>query len=345
MGRYDIGLARDPRRERHSGHCAGNEKYFVLLTVIVRAYYKGDRMELRHLRYFVAVAEELNFRRAAQRLHITQPSLSLQIRQLEEDIGAQLLERDTHQVSLTPAGHSYLEDSRRLLRDAGDSARNALRISRGEAGQLSIGFVASLGHGVFPSVLRAYRKSFPEVELRLLEMDTSQQIEALVERRLHLGFIGLGLPKETSDLELSLVAEEKLVAGLPDDHPLLRRGRKAVNSLELSELAGERLLLTARQNAPIYNPWIITLCQQAGFHPHDVQEMGQPVTVLNYVAAGVGFTILPAQFSRLQTVGVRFIPLKGPLPTYRYYVAWLANNPHSAVHHFIQIAKIAHPPE
>lgn len=295
-------------------------------------------MELRHLRYFVAVAEELNFRRAAARMNVTQPSLSTQIRQLEEDVGARLLQRDTHRVSLTPAGLSFLEDCRRLLRDAGDSARNALRISRGEAGQLSIGFVPSLGHGLFPRVLRAYRKRFPNVALSLSEMDTGQQIEALASRRLHLGFIGLGLPRETSDLELTLVAEEKLVVVLPEDHPLTRQGRSRAASVRLRALAGERLLLSARQNAPIYNPWIVTLCQQAGFQPHDVQEMGQPVTVLNYVAAGLGFTILPAQFGRLQTFGVRFIPLREPTPVYRYYVAWSPGNTHSALHHFIKIA-------
>jgi DNA-binding transcriptional LysR family regulator len=288
----------------------------------------------------VAVAEELNFRRAAARMNIAQPSLSTQVRQLEETVGAQLLERDTHRVSLTPAGISFLEDCRRLLRDAENSARNALRISRGEAGRLSIGFVASLGHGLFPSVLRAYRKSFPDVELHLTEMDTTQQIEALTARRLHLGFIGLGLPRETSDLELMLVAEEKLVAVLAEDHPLIRRGKGTVKNLHLRSLAGEKLLLAARQNAPIYNPWIITLCQQAGFQPHDLQEIGQPVTVLNYVAAGLGFTVLPAQFSRLQTVGVRFIPLRGPIPGYRYYVAWSPKNTHSSLHHFVKIAQL-----
>jgi DNA-binding transcriptional LysR family regulator len=295
-------------------------------------------MELRHLRYFVAVAEELNFRRAATRMNVTQPSLSTQIRQLEEDVGARLLQRNTHRVSLTPAGVSFLEDSRRLLGDAESSARNAMRISRGEAGQLSIGFVASLGHGLFPRVLRAYRKEFPDVALSLTEMDTTQQIEALASRRLHLGFIGLGLPRETSDLELKLVAKEKLVAVLPEYHPLAGTERRPAASLRLRALAGEKLLLSARQNAPIYNPWIITLCQQAGFQPHDVQELGQPVTVLNYVSAGLGFTILPAQFSKLPTFGVRFIPLREPVPVYRYYVAWSVKNTHSALQHFIKIA-------
>jgi len=295
-------------------------------------------MELRHLRYFVSVAEELNFRRAAARMNVSQPSLSTQIRQLEENLDSRLLDRDTHRVSLTPAGKSFLEDCRRLLRDAEDSARNTRRISRGEAGQLSIGFVASLGHGLFPHVLRSYRKQYPDVELRLTEMDTTQQIEALASRRLHLGFIGLGLPKETTQLELSLVGEEKLMAVLPEDHPLARQGRRPAPFIRLRQLSRERLLLAARTNAPIYNPWVVTLCQQAGFQPRDVLETGQPVTVLNYVAAGLGVTLLPAQFSRLPTVGVAFVALKNPAPVYRYYVAWEKGNTHRSLHHFVDIA-------
>jgi len=296
-------------------------------------------MELRHLRYFEAVAEELNFRRAARRMNVTQPSLSTQIRQLEEEMQARLLERDTHRVSLTPAGRRFLEDCRKLLRDAAESARTARRISRGEAGQLAIGFVASLGHGLLPRVLRAYRKKYPDVDLRLAEMDTTEQIEALAARRLDVGFIGLGLPRETSDLSLELVAEEKLVAVLPQDHPLATADGRAVASVPLRALEGERLLLSARQSAPIYNPWILTLCQQAGFQPYDVQEAGPPVTVLNYVAAGMGVTVLPAQFSRVPMAGVRFVPLADPAPVYRYYAAWRSQNGHVALRHLVEIAR------
>ncbi len=292
-------------------------------------------MELRHLRYFEAVAEELNFRRAALRLNVTQPSLSTQIRQLEEQIDARLLERNTQRVSLTPAGRQFLDDCRGILRDANESVRKVRRISRGEAGQLSIGFVTSLGHGLLPGLLCAYRKRFPQVDLLLAEMDTTQQIEALTARRIDLGFIGLGLPRETSELHLALVAKEKLVAALPADHALGKSGKP----LPLRALAEERFLLSARQNAPIYNPWVIALCQQAGFQPHDVQETGQPMTVLNYVAAGLGVTLLPAQFSRLPTVGVRFVPLASPAPIYRYYAAWSPQNEHSALLQFVKFLR------
>lgn len=298
-------------------------------------------MELRHLRYFVAVAEELNFRRAAEKVHVTQPSLSAQIRQLEEEIGARLLERDTHRVALTPAGRNFLEGCRGVLRDVEDCTRSTQRIARGEAGQLSIGFVASLGHGLLPGVLRTFRQKFPGIELRLVEMDTTQQIDALTARRLDLGFIGLGLPTEISNLQLATVAEERLVVVLPQDHPLAPKGRGTPRPLPLSALAGEPFLLAARQSAPLYNPWLLVLCQQAGFQPNVVQEAGQPVTVLNYVAAGLGITILPAQFGRLSTVGVSVVPLSRQVPSYRYCAAWIPENEHPALANFVAAAKAA----
>ena len=293
-------------------------------------------MELRHARYFVTVSEELNFRRAAERLHLAQPSLSTQIRLLEEDVGVQLLERDSHKVELTPAGRSFLEGCRRLLQDAEDCGRTARRIARGESIPLSLGFVPSLAHGFLPRVLRLFRQRFPDMQLFLTEMDSTAQIEQIAGHRIDLGFIGLGLPKDIPELEIVAVAEERLVAAIPQDHPLAHKSRKAI---PLKALANERFLLGSRVNAPVFNPWIIVLCQQAGFQPHVVQESGQPITVLNYVAAGLGVTIVPEQFSRLVTAGLRFIPLARPTPRYRYCAARMRNNRNPVVEYFIQIAR------
>lgn len=296
-------------------------------------------MELRHLRYFVAVAEELNFRRAAQRLRVAQPPLSTQVRQLEEEIGARLLERDSHRVALTAAGAAFLEHGRRILHDAEEAAHAARRAARGETGRLSIGFVASLAQGVLPGVLRDYRKQFPAVELSLKEMDTAQQMEELAARRLDLGFIGLGLPQESSELELAVVAEEPLVAALPEDHPLARDPRR--KSVQLSALSKEKFFLAARQNAPVYNPWLMVLCQQAGFQPQVAREADRPATALNYVAAGFGVTIVPAQFGRTPTPGVRFLTLSGSVPRYRYCAAWRRDAGTPALGRFIVAAREA----
>jgi DNA-binding transcriptional LysR family regulator len=309
--------------------------YFVQVVAIGYNYCRSH-MELRHARYFVAVAEELNFRRAAGRLHLAQPSLSAQIRLLEEDVGVQLLDRDSHKVELTPAGRSFLEGCRRLLRDADDCGRTARRVARGESVPLSLGFVPSLAHGFLPRVLRLFRQRFPDLQLFLTEMDSTAQVEQIAANRIDLGLIGLGLPKDIPDLDVVVVAEERLVAALPQDHLLVRRPRK---SIPLKALANEHFLLGSRLNAPVFNPWIIVLCQQAGFQPHVVQESGQPITVLNYVAAGLGVTIVPEQFSRLVSAGVRFIPLARPTPTYRYCAARMRNNHNPVVEHFIQVAR------
>jgi len=293
-------------------------------------------MELRHLRYFVAVAEELNFRRAAERIHISQPSLSAQIRQLEKEIGAQLLNRDTHQVSMTAAGEYFLESSRRLLNDSEDTINTAQRISSGEIGKLTVGFIDSLGHDLVPRILHAFHQNFPEVELNLQQMDTTDQIRELSARALDVGFLGLGLPEATPDLQLALIDEEPLMAALPEGHLLLQDNPK---SISVSALADENFYLADRQSAPLYNPWILVLCQQAGFTPNVIKETGAHVVVLGYIAAGLGVTILPAQFARMATAGVRFIPLVPPVAAYRYYIAWPSKNPHVAAAHFVKTAR------
>jgi DNA-binding transcriptional LysR family regulator len=284
----------------------------------------------------VAVAEELNFRRAAERIHVSQPSLSAQIRQLEKEIGARLLNRDTHRVSLTAAGEYFLESSRRILRDSEDTVHITQRISSGEMGKLTIGFVGSLGHDLMPRILRAFRRDHPEVELNLLEMDTTDQIRELNARALDVGLMGLGLPEATPDLQLALIDEEPLMAALPEDHPLLQNNPK---SIPVSALAEESFYLADRDSAPLYNPWIFVLCQQAGFTPNVVKETGTHIVVLGYIAAGLGVTILPAQFARTATTGVRFVPLIPPAAAYRYYIAWPSKNPHTALAQFVKTAK------
>jgi len=221
-------------------------------------------MELRHVRYFVAVAEELNFRRAAERLHLTQPSLSTQIRRLEEDVGVQLLERDSHKVELNPAGRSSLEGCRRLIQDADNYTRTARRIARGESVPLTIGFVPSLAHGLLPSVLRLFRQRFPDVQLLLSEMDSTAQIEQIASNRIDLGLIGLGLPKDIPELEIVVVAEERLVAAIPQDHPLTHKSHE---SIPLKTLAEERFVLGSRVTRRSSIPGLSSYASRLVFSP------------------------------------------------------------------------------
>jgi DNA-binding transcriptional LysR family regulator len=292
-------------------------------------------MELRHLRYFIAVAEELNFRRAAERLHISQPPLTTQVQQLEEEIGAKLLVRDSHHVALTAAGNVFLQSCRQLLRDAHAAAQSARRAAQGETGRLAIGFIASLAHGIVPSLLRNYRSRFPDVELILAEMDTSQQLEELRERRIDVGLMGAWAPLENSKLESVVIAEEPLIAALPEDHALARR-----RTLQLAALAHEKFVLASRQNASGYNTWLFRLCGKAGFKPQVARETyRRTTTVLNYVAAGFGVTVVPAQFSRVPTSGVVFVPLARRTPSYRYCAVWHRDGSTPVLERFVTAAR------
>ena len=262
-------------------------------------------MEFRHLRSFVAVAEALSFRRAAEGLHLAQPALSAQIQQLEEDVGTRLLERDSHHVALTAAGQEFLEHSRRMLRAAEEARHAAGRAARGETGRRSIGFIAQLSYEWLPKVLRVYHRRFPKVELTLTEMSPAQQVDELLARRLDLGICGVGLPEPHEELERTVLSEEDLVAALPWNHPLARQ-----KTLSLAALSGEGFIFSGPTYAPSLAAWFIGLCRQAGFEPRIVREADRAPSTLNYVAAGFGVSIFPAQIGRLKTPGVRFIPLE-----------------------------------
>src|SRR4051795_5181142 len=189
-------------------------------------------MELRHLRYFVAVAEELHFRRAAERLHMSQPPLSQQIRQLEEEVGAQLLLRNQHRVELTASGAAFLERAREILDAVEDAARQARRVQRGEVGRLAVGFVGSAMYSFVPELLRAFREHAPDIALRLHERGTTEQLRQLDDGRLDVGF--LRTPGRWPGLSFETVLEEQVVVAMPDVHPLAQRP-----IVRLSDLTGE----------------------------------------------------------------------------------------------------------
>ena len=293
-------------------------------------------MELRHLRYFVAAAEELSFRRAAERLHVSQPALSVQIQALEEELGATLLDRDRHHVALTAAGKVFLDRAHRLLRAADEAARAAVRAARGETGRLAIGFIAQLSYEWLPTVLRSFRKRFPDVEISLTELTPTRQIEELVDRRLDLGIIGLGLPQPHDELEVAVMSRERLIVALPLEHPLATR-----RTVALKELAREKFIFTSRQDAPAYSPWLLALCQRAGFEPEIALETDRSPSALNYVAAGFGVAIFPAQIGRLAMPLIRFVPLDKSTPEYHLCVAWRKDNRSPALERFLATARQA----
>lgn len=257
-------------------------------------------MELRHLRYFVAVAEELHFSRAALRLHIGQPPLSAQIQALEREVGAALLERTKRWVRLTDAGKLFLEDARRILSLADQAGETARRASRGEVGQLRVGFTSSMPFSeILPRVVNRYRQRYPNVNLSLQELPSMRQFEAIANRSLDLGFVRP--PEVAIDRDLSVITlrHDPLVLVMPTSHRLARR--KAVSFKDLSQ---EGFVMYSRDVGTGLHMQIHRLCRAAGFELLVSQEAREASTIIGLVAAGCGVSVLPASFQCIKMPGV-----------------------------------------
>ena len=291
-------------------------------------------MEFRHLRYFVAVAEELSFTRAAAVLHVAQSAVSAQIRFLEGSIGVTLLERNSRRVELTGAGRTFLQGAKKLLFDLEEIARQTRRIGQAETGQLAIGFIGAQSHEWMPLVLRRFRQKYPDVEVTLTEMVPSAQLEALLTHRLDLGVVGAIDGNPPAGLQVECIVEEEPLVGVPSDHVLANRP-----FVRLQQLKGEGFILTSRENAPSYRSWLGRLCQQAGFTPRVVQEVDRARTGVQYVAAGFGISIFGEHICRQPAPGVKFIPLRPSGQRIRYGVAWRKEPSEPLVHRFIEYTK------
>jgi DNA-binding transcriptional LysR family regulator len=277
-------------------------------------------MELRHLRYFVAVAEELHFGHAAARLRIAQPPLSRQIRDLEREIGTALFSREHRQVALTHAGAAFLPEARRTLAQAERAQRTAQRAARGEVGRLRVGFVeAATYSGVLPEVLGLFRAELPDVGLELFELSSRQQVEALREGRIELGILHSPPHDAAQWLGIERVLKDPMVAALPAGHRLAGRARVALRSL-----APEPFLMFHRPDGPGLYDRVIAACQTAGFSPQVAQQAGQLQTLVGLVAAGVGVALVPGSLAQLQRPGVVYRPVSGLAVDMGTWAAWRA---------------------
>lgn len=259
-------------------------------------------MELRHLRYFVVLAEELHFGRAAQRLGISQPPLSQQIRALELTLKARLFERTNRRVELTDAGRALLVEARATLDQAERAANIVGQAERGEIGELKIGFAPSAPLiAPFTATILAFRKASPGVRLVLDDLVTTQQIEALLERRLHIGFIRSpsvpDLPESIAAIELY---REPLSVFMRADHPLATRG----GAVPLKALANEPFVFFSRGSGTSLYDQVFALCRKAGFSPRIGQEARANATILGLVAVGLGVSILPASLRGIAVANV-----------------------------------------
>jgi DNA-binding transcriptional LysR family regulator len=273
-------------------------------------------MELRHLRYFVAVAEELHFRRAAERLHISQPPLSQQIRRLEEELDVRLLERSRRRVELTAAGAAFHERALEILAAVDDAARLARQVQRGEVGRLSIGFVGSAIYSIVPDVLRAFGASREGVDLRLRELTTAAQLDQLESGRIDVGFIRPA--SQRAGIAIEPVLHEPVVVALPESHRLAPR-----EELALDELAGEPLVMLTRTGSPGVRDALETATARFELEGQLVQEAAEMQTVIGLVAGGVGFSLVPGSVRELERRGVVYRSLANG-PTLELALAWRA---------------------
>ena len=290
-------------------------------------------MELRHLRYFVSVAEALSFTKAAARLHTAQPSLSRQIRDLEEELGVRLLNRTKQRVTLTDEGRSFLGDAKRLLALAAETVESVRRLHTGEVRALNIGYVSNLFHDLLPRTLASFHQELPTVSVNLFDLSCGDQFRALDEGKLDLGFVGLHEPIARRGLEFRTVASYKTVVALPKDNPLTSK-----TTVELKVLAPMFFIGMSEESYPFYREWLTKTCKRAGFTPKVLQDVDLERTMIHAVATGLGVALVPEQLKRLEHENVVFRPLNPSVGT-EGCVAWKNENPSAALKRFVQIVE------
>ena len=298
-------------------------------------------LELRHLRYFVAVAEEGHITRAAEHLGIQQPPLSKQIRILEEEIGARLFRRTPRGVVLTDVGDAFFEDAQIILGDVVRAVARARRTARGEAGRIVVGLTSSaMFHPLIQQIIRQFRETAPDVSLELREKASVEQVEALIEESLDVGFIRTAVPKHAGITIYPLI-EEPMLAAFPEGHHLARTDEKP---LLLEALADEPFVLYRRSTGAGLYDSIIAACNAAGFAPKREQEAPWVGATLNLVAAGLGVTLVPESFNRLHLDGVVYRRLTAhPRLTARIDLACRRSGHSSAAGAFISLVRAVAP--
>jgi DNA-binding transcriptional LysR family regulator len=255
-------------------------------------------MELRHLRYFVSVAEALSFTKAAEKLHTSQPSLTRQIRDLEEELGVRLLNRTKHLVTLTDEGRSFLADAKRLLALAAETVGSVRRLHSGEVRALNVCYVSNLFYDFLPRTIASLHRSFPTVSVNLFDMSCGEQFRALEGGKLDLGFVGLHEPIARRGLEFRTIASYKTVAALPKDNPLAGK-----TTVELKALAPMFFIGMSEGSYPYYREWLTKTCERAGFTPKVLQDVELERTMIHAVAAGLGVALVPEQLKKLEHDG------------------------------------------
>jgi len=303
-------------------------------------------MDLRHLRHFVTVAEELHFGRAAEKLNMTQPPLSQSIRALEAELGMALFERSKRHVALTPVGAQWLPHARALLAAAADLPVVAQRLSRGEIGSLRLAFVSTATYGMLPLVLSHYKAQFPAVEVILREATSDVQIEALLNGDIDTGLL-IAPPQAVMPPQIGYLPlhRENLVAAIPE--AFIQSGRivPEAGALGFAAISAEPLILFPRQSAPALYDLVAGYYAAHGSAPVLGQQAVQMQTIIGLVSAGLGIALVPASMRNLAREGVTYLPLAEMPPLMETGLAWHRTNHTPALRHFITTAREQADPE
>lgn len=296
-------------------------------------------MDLRQLRYFMAVAEELHFTRAARRLGMAQPPLSQQIHTLERDLGVLLFDRRRRRaVELTAAGQALREKAREILAQVDLVPAIVRRAHAGEVGHVGIGFVGSATYGFLPTVLRAFRKRAPAVELELTDMDMPRQLQSLANRTMQVGFVRMSVAavEKNPGLRCESVQDGLFVAALPVGHRLAGSPRSA---LPLAELAEEPFLVYGHRTFLTMNEMLTNHCLAAGFRPREVQFVNEMQTLLSLVSAGLGVALVPRTVEYLKRPDIVLQPLSDPVPRMDLLMVWRAEETSPAAQLFMRTVR------
>jgi DNA-binding transcriptional LysR family regulator len=289
-------------------------------------------MELRQLRYFVAVAEELQFARAAQRLNMAQPPLSQQIRKLETELGAELFDRTKRPIALTEAGRVLLHEARPAVQQAEYAFEATQLAARSHTGRLHLGTIGSATFQALPEILRRFRTVFPDVRVTVTELSSPQQLVALREGRISVGFLRPPVDDET--LGAQTVVREPFLLALAATH----RGT-ARESLTLADVRDEPFVMLNRSDAPGFFDRIVSMCRNAGFRPKIAQTANQFQTIVALVAAGLGVAIVPASMRRVRIDGVHYRPIADTAVDAEVAVVWRAADVSREVTKLVDVAR------
>ncbi len=289
-------------------------------------------MELRYLRYFVAVAEELHFGRAAKRLYIAQPPLSQQIHQLEVELGVSLFKRTNRRVELTDAGQAFLDEAYKILAHVEQAKLLVQRTARGELGKLALGFVSSAAFELLPRLLSIYREQHPQIHVSLHEMEKDEQIAALFAKQIQVGLLRPTV--DSSELCSEIILREPLLLALPAQHPLVSKAQ-----ISIQDLANETFVLQPRHWTLGLYDRIMSLCHSAGFSPNVKQEAADTYLIIGLVAANMGISLVPASAQSLRSQGVVYRSLEGDITQIEMAMVWRRDDHSPVVEAFLELAR------